>query len=227
LAKKIHRGFALESPSYEGAKYPADIEAIYDTTETEWRQFLLGQIASPGNAEFHLFLSNAAVDSTGQLPEKMNWYLARGFDLTPFHSELGVAGVYAMLAKTLTFSYLTPPADEEKMIGTQIGEQGVLQTPQTIHKRMGSFIVDRAKLIEQMPKTLTERQKAKVFERARNEPEKFLQSESFRAYEADRNLKEKIHQRLAGREAKQRMKGRDRNSPCPCGSGLKYKKCHG
>lgn len=23
------------------------------------------------------------------------------------------------------------------------------------------------------------------------------------------------------------IKGKDRNKPCPCGSGLKYKKCHG
>jgi len=162
-------------------------------------------------------------DSTGALPAKINWYLARGFDLTPIYSESGIAGVYAMILRTLTFSYMNPKAAKDKMIGTQIVEEGVLQSPQTIQRSLGSFIVERARAIERFPSTLSERQKEKLFERARNEPEKVLRPESFRAFEADRVLKEKMHSRLAART----MKGRERNLPCPCNSGKKYKKCHG
>jgi hypothetical protein len=203
--------------------YPAEAEAAYAKAEADWRQFLLGQSASPGDAEFHLFLSDVVEDSTGELPQKINWYLARGFDLTPIYSESGMAGVYAMIVRTLTFSYLTPKAAKDKMIGTQIAEEGLLQTGQTIQRSLGSFIVGRAKAIERFPATLSERQKAKLFERARKEPEKVFRPESFRAFEADQALKEKIHRRLAERP----MKGRERNLPCPCGSGKKYKKCHG
>jgi len=35
-------------------------------------EFLLGQSASPGDAEFHLFLSDVVEDSTGALPAKIN-----------------------------------------------------------------------------------------------------------------------------------------------------------
>jgi hypothetical protein len=68
----------------------------------------------------------------------------------------------------------------------------------------------------------------RVFERVQIEgPCSRNQSEGFRAFEADRSLKEKMRQRQFKKEIMKRMKGRDRNSPCPCGSGKKYKKCHG
>src|SRR6267154_2863387 len=208
--------------------YPAKAEAAYARAEVEWRQFLLGQSASPGDAEFHLFLSDVVQDSTGELPQKINWYLAIGFDLTPIYSDAGMAGVYAMIVRTLTFSYLTPKAAKDKMIGTQIGEEGVLQTPQTIQSSLGSFIVGRAKAIERMPKTMSARQHEKLLERARTEPEKLAQSEGFRTFDADMQLKQRrMRDKLLREEARRRMKGRSRNSPCPCGSGLKYKKCHG
>jgi len=204
-------------------KYSTEIEAAYAKAESEWREFLLGQSASPGDAEFHLFLSDVVEDSTGALPAKINWYLARGFDLTPIYSESGMAGVYAMILRTLTFSYLTPKAAKDKMIGTQIAEEGVLQTPQTVQSSLGSFIVGRAKAIEKFPSTLSERQQEKLFEKARKEPDRVFRPESFKAFEADQALKEKMHRRPAART----MKGRERNLPCPCNSGKKYKKCHG
>jgi hypothetical protein len=90
---------------------------------------------------------------------------------------------------------------------------------QTIERRLGSLIVERAKIVGQFPKTLTARQKVKLFERVRKEPEHFLQSEGFRALEADRVLQEKMKHKLIKKAAKRWMKGRDRNAPCPCGSG--------
>jgi len=208
-------------------KYPAGAEAAFGKAESDWRQFLLGQTASPGDAEFHLFLSDVVENSTDALPKKINWYLARGLDVTPVYSDAGMAGVYAMVVRTLTFSDLTPNPDRDKMVGTQIAERGVLRTPQRVDAELGSFIVGRAKAIEQFPKTLSERQKQKLYERVSKEPEKYLRSESVRAFEADMRLKEKMHKQLLRKEMKRRMKGRDRNNLCFCGSGKKYKKCHG
>src|SRR5713226_7142097 len=37
-------------------RYPAHAEAAYAKAEQDWRPFLLGQSASHGNAELHLFL---------------------------------------------------------------------------------------------------------------------------------------------------------------------------
>jgi hypothetical protein len=132
-----------------------------------------------------------------------------------------------MIARVMTFSYLTPRSAEDKMLGTQIAEHGVLQTGQRIEGALGPFILGRAQVVEQFPKTISARQRERLFERARKEPEQFLQSEGFRMFEADRSLKEKMRQNLIKKEIKRWMKGRDRNSPCPCGSGKKYKKCHG
>jgi len=207
-------------------EYPAEVEAVFVKSESEWRHFLLGNSSSPGTAEFHLFLSGVVEDATGALPHKINWYLSRGFDFTPIYSSTGMAGVYAMIAKTLTFSYLTPKTGEE-MVGTQVSEEGVLKTGQTIQSRLGSFIIGRAEVVERLPTTMSARQKQKLFERVENEPESFRQSEGFKTFDADMRLKDKLRERLVKREAKRRMKGRDRNSPCPCGSGIKYKKCHG
>ena len=207
--------------------YPAKAEAAYKKAELEWRQFLLGQTKSPGEAEFHLFLSDFIQDSSHELPRKTIWYLTRGLDVTPMYSDAGLAGVYAMVVRTLTFSFINPKVAPDKMIGTQIAESGVLKTPQTIQSSLGSFILGRAKIIDQFPATITPRQKQKLMERARIEPETFLRSESARAFEADRSLKEKMQQRSVERKLMEPMKGRERNSPCPCGSGKKYKKCHG
>lgn len=209
-------------------KYPPKTEAIFAKAESDWQQFLLGQSASPGNAEFHLFLSDVVQDATGDLPKKINWYLSRGFDTTPMYSDAGMAGVYSMVVKTVTFSFLTPELVADQMVGTRIDEQGVLKTGQTIQANMGSFIVGRAKVIEQMPKTMSARQRKKLLERARTEPEKLARSEGFRAFDADMQLKQRrMRDKLLREEARRRMKGRHRNSPCPCGSGMKYKKCHG
>jgi SEC-C motif len=208
-------------------KYAPEIEAIYDQAESAWRQFLLRNAASPGIGEFHLFLSDLVDDTTGTLPEKFNWYFSRGFDFTPVFSEDGMAGVYAMIVKTVTFCFLTPRPAGDETDGTQINECGVVKTGQTIGKKLGTFIVGRASMVDKLPKTLTPRQKQKLFEKARQEPEKFFQSDAARIAEADMRLKTKSRARLLRETAKLDMKGRDRNSECPCGSGRKFKKCHG
>ena len=122
--------------------------------------------------------------------------------------------------------FISPRTADDEIDGTQVGECGVLKTGQTIGKGLGTFIVGRAKIVDNLPKTMTPRQKQKLFERASNEPEKFFQSEGARIAEADARLKAKLLAWLLRDAAQFEMKGRDRNSMCPCGSGKKFKKCH-
>jgi hypothetical protein len=71
-------------------KYPTEIEALYAKAEQAWRPFLLGNAATPGIGEFHLFLSDIIRDASSELPRKINWYLSRAFDLTPIFSDTGM-----------------------------------------------------------------------------------------------------------------------------------------
>jgi hypothetical protein len=209
-------------------QHPEHAEKAYTQAEQEWRQFLLGQSPSPGKAEFHVFLADVVEDASEELPQKINWYLARGFDLAPIYDDSGMAGVYAKVIKVMTVSFLTDKGAEEKWDGTLIEDGGEIKTGQTVKSMIGSYIVERAKLIEQFPKTMSPRQYAKLMERARLEPEKILSTESYRTHRADEELKTRFNRRLmASERRRRRMKGRDRNSPCFCGSGKKYKKCHG
>ena len=88
-------------------------------------------------------------------------------------------------------------------------------------------MINRAKIIDQFPKTISARQHEKLLEKARKSPEEILQSESFRTANADMQLKEEFRRQTAANALRRGMKGRERNMPCPCGSGQKYKKCHG
>jgi hypothetical protein len=206
-------------------QYPPHVEAVYAKAETDWRAYLLNHSAYDGGAEFHLFLADVIKDATWMVPEKLNWYFARGFDGTPLYSEAGMAGVYAKVIKVMTFCYLSAKPPGEELHGTLIADEGVLTGGQVIKGRLGPFINDRVKKIERLPKTMSARQTEKLLARPAKEPEWFLQSESFRTFRANEELKETLHRRL--RKETKRMKGSDRNSPCPCGSGKKFKKCHG
>lgn len=206
-------------------QYPVAAEGCFATAAQEWRSFLLSESTSHGSAELHLFLADVIDDATCTLPTKINWYLARGFDLTPMYSENGMAGVYAKVIKILTFSYLTKTKANEKYEGTRIEDEGVLTTGQIIEGQLGPFILGRARIIDRFPKTMSEQQMEKLFDKATQHPEEFVQSEGYRTWEADRKLKRTSDTGL-GKKAK-RIKGRHRNKPCFCGSGKKYKKCHG
>lgn len=131
--RKFIVGLHWKVLAVKNEQYPEHIEAHYTKAELDWRQFLLGNAASPGSGDFHLFFSDVVENASSELPSKINWYLSRGFDVTPIFSDSGMAGVYAMIAKTITFSYLTPPSgDRDKMAGTQVAEEGVIKTPQSL-----------------------------------------------------------------------------------------------
>lgn len=213
------------------ATYSAKVSELFAGVEEELRLHLLGQSENAGRAEFHLFFGGPMIDASRSLPPEMNWYFARTFDATPIYSLQDTAGAYAKLAKIMTFSFFTPlDPQNEDWKGTRVFESGTLQTPQQIATTsIGPFLESRAEVVEKTLSALTARDKQRINDSVLANPRRALSSESYRTRLADQELterleaarREQLHAELAD------MRGRDRNRRCPCGSGKKYKKCHG
>jgi hypothetical protein len=207
-------------------KYPDQAEAAYAKVEPDWRAFLLDQRPDHGSSEFHLFFADVVDDASSAVSPKLNWYMARAVDGTPTFSKAGQFGSYVKLLRVMSYAFITPrDPEKEKWDGTQVGEQGTIKTPQNI--RTQSFwplVESRVQALESAPSTMTERQLKKFEEAAKRDPEKFLNSESTRVVLANRKLEQRMAAKYEGPVA---VKGRDRNQPCPCGSGKKQKKCCG
>jgi hypothetical protein len=207
--------------------YPDYAEAAYTAVEPEWKAFLLGQRLEPGSTEFHLFIGDVIQDATHQVSPKLNSYLARALDATPTFSKSGQVGCYVKVLRVMSYAFITPrEPEDENWIGTQVFEQGTLSGPQTIDSRgFGPLIEDRVKVLEVASSKMTADQLERFKENAMRNPERFLNSETTRVALANRELQARMAVRLRARGSV--AKGRDRNKPCGCGSGLKVKKCCG
>jgi SEC-C motif len=204
--------------------YPNHAEELYPKAESEWREFLLGRQASPGIGEFHLYFTDVAVNASSPVSPKLNWYMTRAIDGTPTYSDLGQVGSYVILLRLLSYAFITPRPEEEKWIGTQVYDSGTIAGPQRLQTRdFWPLIESRIQALEAAPSTMTARQVEKFKQQAMRDPEKFLNSESTRVFLANRELKRKMAAKLD--VGPHLIKGRDRNHPCPCGSGKKFKKC--
>ena len=171
------------------------------------------------------------IDASRAMPPEMNWYLARTFDATAIYSERDTAGAYAKLAKIMTFSFFTPlDPQKEDWKGTRVLESGTLQTPQQIATTsIGPFLESRAEVVEKTLSALTTQDKQRINDSVLANPRRALSSDSYRTRLADQELTERLEaarRKQVGAELAA-MRGRDRNQSCPCGSGKKFKKCHG
>lgn len=205
---------------------PDHVRGAFAEAEMRWRQYLLGQVPDPGPAEFHVLFLDTVVNTTFNPPKKINWYLARGFDASPIFTPSGPDALsYVKLPRIITLAFISPRNQkEEDWCGTQVVKQGAINVKQNVStSRFGQFFLERAKALETAPPRLTVRQKEKMIKRAQTNPRLFLDSDSFRVHLADH----KMRAEAAVRNADLKVKSRDRNKPCPCGSGIKAKKCHG
>ncbi len=188
--------------------------------------FCWGKPLTPAQQNFTCNLEMWFDDATFNLPKKINWYLARAFDASPIYTPSGSDALfYVKLPRLILLAFITPrDAKDEDWNGTLVSAQGVIHTKQNVSTtRFGKFLLGRAKALEDAPPTLTARQKRKMLEQAKANPHTFLDSDSFQVHLADRRMRG-IDE---AREMRIEVKGRDRNQPCPCGSGKKAKKCHG
>jgi hypothetical protein len=189
----------------------------------EWRQYLLEQSPNPGTAEFHIYFVDVVSHSTFELPKKFNWYMARSIDASAMYKDHGDAGVYVKLPRIITVSFIKLQNQRDKWQGTKLAARGTLTIPQQVYIPIFSqLLLERAKLLDAAPPMLTARQKQKIERQAKTQPEMIRNSDSFRVHVADRNMT--VGPRY---QTPFVIKGRDRNKPCPCGSRIKAKKCHG
>lgn len=189
--------------------------------ELEWRQYLLDAGASPKRFnEVHLFLTDVSANRT-QPVDGLNLYMARAVDGTIVHSTSACA-IYAKFSRFVLFAAITP-FDETLWINTRISPSGgTLLVPQEIRDgHLGRFMIGRARMVAESSRTpLTEKQKQFYDEILARNPERFLNSDLGKVMLADLNATIDPHVLYP----KDKI---GRNERCPCGSGLKYKKCHG
>lgn len=190
--------------------------------EENWRRFLLDPSMPPKFSDIHLFFTNITKD--GAIPVKrFNSYLSRGLDVTVVESSSSFLA-YAKFARFCFFGYLTP-YDSSQWVNTKISpEGGELLFPQEIGDgHIGSFLIDRAREgVESYEQGINEKSKAAIEKSFKKMGDAWADKDVFKVQEAD-NFPGVIN-RSSYPIQKMRV---GRNEPCPCGSGLKYKKCHG
>jgi uncharacterized protein YchJ len=186
--------------------------------EAEWRNYLLSECIPSKYNETHLFLTDLFTGNT--LPvRRMNLYFARAVDGTIVSSETKCA-IYWKFSRFLSFSSITP-FDQSLWVGTRINPSGgTLTIPQQMKDGiMGEFMADRARIAAEAAKDiLTDKQKEFHINRIKQNPSEFLASDLGKTLKADSTHPVDPHV-LYPKVG--------RNDLCPCGSGIKYKKCHG
>ena len=188
--------------------------------ERDWRGYLLVQSAAPNSNSIRVFLSDVTAGPT--IPTKnFNSYMARAIDATVGFSKRECF-VYIKFCRFLLFGAITP-IDESKWINTRIHVGGgTLKTPSIIkHAGVGSFLVNRAEVSrKEYESRVSQRTKERIAEHYKRELPRLVGSDLLRVQYAD-YLQEVVPPPVMP-EGKV-----GRNDPCPCGSGKKYKKCHG
>lgn len=189
-----------------------------EETEEDWRLYLMAKTTAI-KSDVHLFLSD--ILETANIPVRhFNVYMTRGVDGTIAISSSGCL-VYCKLARFFIFSHLTP-YDSSKWINTKISNgRGKLIIPQKIlDGRIGDFFIDRIKsAYSEYNRNLSEKQRQKIHEYQEKNIRKIINSD----------LGEALLRDCYSSVDKDFFPNRKllRNEPCPCGSGLKYKKCCG
>jgi hypothetical protein len=203
---------------------PEEAGGMFVPAQERWQQYLLDLSPDPGGSEFHLQFVDVIEHSTFKIPKKMNWYLARSIDASPIHNKKGEAGVFVKFPRLIMLAFITPrDPRKEDWKGTQVGTRGVMSVRQEVSTTaIGQFVLERGKLIDGAPPMMTKRQKQKMRDQAFANPAAILNSDSYRVHLADRSMR--LGPTVPGNIG---LKGRDRNKPCQCGSGLKAKKCCG
>ncbi len=198
----------------KGNRFLATMEAA----EEEWRRFLLGDGALDRFGHVHLFVFDIA-ENPPPIAKGYNVYCARALDGTFFNNEKSCY-VYAKFARFLCIAILTP-YDEQQWINTRIvNEPSTLTIPQELRDTfVGNFTVHRAKTVAEIVQSeMSTRQNKIIEEHVFRNADRIANSDLARAAFAD----------YEGQQAfVASLPKIGRNEKCPCGSGVKFKNCHG
>lgn len=197
----------------ENDPFLGDIRAA----EEEWRLFLLETQPLLRFAHVHLFLSDLSDESPPGVPY-FNTHCTRALDGVVI-TDTPLRFVYAKLARFMCLGMLSP-YDERKWVGTRVKDDtGILASPQSIlDLGFGGFLSVRARAIMKFESGLSNIQRGVIESHIRQNSKRIAKSHLGKAISADRS-NELRYASFKGKVG--------RNEPCPCGSGIKFKKCHG
>lgn len=205
-----HRDEALST----GYRFISQIQQA----EEEWRRFLLGQGQLTTFSHLHLFVADIAEQNPPGVP-KFNLYCARACDSTFFDAE---DRCYAIVkfATFICIALLTPYVETDWKRTRVANGASTLKIPQEINDTaFGGWLMNRARFaFEKFDSTISSNQKRVIQDHIRKRLPDLRNSGLYRAAMADAE----DHRRVLSKAA-----GVGRNDKCPCGSGLKFKKCHG
>ena len=211
LWRIVHRN--LGDVVREKDSFLEDIRAA----EEEWRLFLLETQPLSRFAQVHLFLTDLSVESPPGVPY-FNTYCTRALDGVVI-TDTPPRFVYAKLARFMCVGMLSP-YDERSWVGTRVNnDTGILASPQSIlDPEFGGFLSVRAGAIQEFASGLSNIQRRVIESQVSKNSHRIAKSHLGKAISAD----------CANELRYARLKGKvGRNEPCPCGSGIKFKKCHG
>lgn len=185
--------------------------------EEEWRRFLLGRQPLVRFADIHLFVGDLS-DESPPGAASFSTYSTRALDGVVITDTLP-RFVYAKIARFMCVGMLSP-YDQNKWVGTLISEKsGSLSSPQSIlDVEFGRFLYTRARAMNNFETRLSEVQRGVIASHIRRISPQLAKSHLVKAVSTDRS-NELRYASFKGKVS--------RNEPCPCGSGIKFKKCHG
>lgn len=205
----------LELPDVSGHRF---YELMKDA-EQKWRSYLMGESQDAHYSSVQIFFSGVSNNPT--VPTKhFNMYLARAIDSTVGSSQ-SECFMYAKFARFLFFGYLTE-CDQSKWLGTQIlPEGGQIGPPQSIEDGViGDFLVSRPReAFERADRDINAKSKDLISKHFVKNKNRIVGSDQWKTQVKDHFSPVSYPDPAFPKVG--------RNDPCPCGSGKKYKKCHG
>ncbi|HKI55482.1 MAG TPA: hypothetical protein VJ987_15260 [Anaerolineales bacterium] len=172
--------------------YQPQLTSHLEQALSVWRNYLLDDTPMQESYGFHLFFIDFVKSvQGGTIPEGFHWYTLRGVDGTLPANDTEVYG-YVKLPAMAFFSGVTPRRPS-KFKNTRIFESGKIRAANQVvlNPVFGEFYLDRARQAWEMTKATSLKQQEKIRETINGNPERNLQSESFRVFLAEEYWKSK------------------------------------
>lgn len=213
LISVLWRNLAIDLDTDHGPKQWLN---TLHAAELEWRRYLLQQARLADFGQVHIVTADFGQPGSVQ----QNYYMTRVAEATVMYTDAGLVGYYCKFAKFLVFAELRK-FDPAQWVGTLVDPDTGTYTPGAVKlsdPAIYFFLRERATMIDQGRRAniarMTPRQQETIYAEYRKDAERLHQTEMVKALATDHAWSKSIPK--VGR-----------NEKCPCGSGLKYKRCHG
>ncbi len=198
------------------AQIPVSKHAELSDAEIAWRSFLLNGSPLEQFQKVHLFITDFPVNDSPQI----NQYLTRDVDATAIWTEAKLLAYYTKFGRFVVVAEMSG-FDRSKWVHTLLCKEGGEFVPgqtRILDGAFREFLLDRAgkhrRSRREFYAGLSKRQREAIHRDQERQGTAFQNSDLQRAQVLDSvwdHALEKV----------------GRNDLCPCGSGIKYKRCHG